>query len=1238
MPQNLQIPKKSTIRTHSSLNFPVNSKSTLSTKLKSSLNIRYNIEEQKMENNQDQIIRLISFTTSVYKYIKDSDNQKFISKKFSDVQEKLAQKGKTFPDNQISNIQLVRELSGKYNIETKNLPQSKDSPQEKLVGKLLGEVGEKSSAKTPPPPKTSSPRKLRTEMKLAPSFTIPPFTPKREQPTRRESYKIPSSKLTPEFMVPGKVKPVRPVPKPRTRLPPQPKERPIPKPRTRIPPQLIQEEPPQLIQEEPPKLLPNTRFVKELEDIVEPFSTGKRPTYKKTSHSFSNLIKRYKIQIVSNDPHIQLSSSLPSLVEILTKNLIIMGGVKYHINLDVEFIKPKGWEGYELADYGANHVAITLLQGGNIEESLEEAIALVQQRVDGFIARGSGWSIAQLKSMNIVVNTYAPLEGSSYLDLPKSLQKPQLGLRNIFNKDDNECFRWSHVRFLRPMTRDPKRITKEDKEVANSLNYDGITFPVSIDQIPRIESQNNLNINVIGHKSGKTFYPIHVSKSTFKDTMTLLLITSDECNHYVLVKDFNNLLHSYTKDNHKKHFCISCFQNFRSEEHLHKHLKDCLVINGKQAIRMPVEGTTVDFKNHKNQLFAPFVIYSDFECILSPVEYKSGNHTKVIQRHKVVKYGYKRICKENEHLSGEYKTYTGEDACKKFVSTIRAEQKECNKLAKQFFNQKGEMDEDSIAHFRQQKSCYICSKDLSTTNKVAYFHRINSNYLGAIHKSCQTKFFKIPVVFHNLRGYDSHPIILESCEQKIDLTVIATNLQKYLSFSFGNQLVFIDSLQFMSTSLEKLVSNLKGQASDEELALKFPITSKRFQGESLKLMTQKGVFPYDHFTSLETTKETQLPSKDAFFSTLYDTPVSDKDYQRAQTVWSHFNMSSFNDYLNLYQETDVLLLADVFENFRSTCHATYKLDPANYISNPSLTWDAMLKDKMERGGAAIELLSDIEMHNFFEKGTRGGVAQISHKFAKTNNKFKSNFNPKEKSTFCKYWDVNNLYGGCMSQPLPYGNFKWEDPDIIDYKQFLEDSHRGAVLEVDLDYPKELHNLHADLPLAPHKMLITEDMISPYNKKIRSQNNLSPSEEDCVVLGKLHDCWDNSNYDKDSPYFSNKNKKVPGKMKDEMGGQQIEEISANKPKSYAILKSSGKEEKKLKGIPRCAKDRVISYADVKDCIFKGTTKRITCHTIRSVNHNLRTISQDKLALSNYDTKRYVLDDGITSLPYGHYKIQ
>ncbi|CAB4042786.1 Hypothetical predicted protein, partial [Paramuricea clavata] len=489
-----------------------------------------------MENQQDQIIRLINFTTVAYKYVKDSDNQKFIAKKFSDIQEKLAEKSKTIPDNQISNIYLIRELSRKYFIETKNLPPPQNSQQEKLVAKLLEEVNEKPlSTKLPPKRPTEIPTR---EIKLDPKFIVPPFTTKREQPTRKQSYKVPMSELSKVWKVTQKE---RPVPKPRTKLPPIPKPitklPPIPKPRTKLPPiptrklrTKIKLAPNFIIptSQPPPKLLENTRFVKELEDIVEPLSTGKRPTYRKVSNSFNNLVKRYKIQIVSNDPQIQLSSSLPSLEEILSKNLMIMKGVKYHINLKVEFIKSKGWDGYELADYNANHVPKTLLLGSNIEESLQEAIALVSQRVEGFIARGSGWSINQLPTMNIVVNTYAPLEGSSYMDLPKSLQKPALGLNNIFNKDDNECFRWSHVRYVNPTKRNPKRITKEDKEVVKSLNYDGVTFPVSIDQIPRIESQNNININVIGHKTGKVFYPIVVSKNTFKDTMTLLLLTSDE--------------------------------------------------------------------------------------------------------------------------------------------------------------------------------------------------------------------------------------------------------------------------------------------------------------------------------------------------------------------------------------------------------------------------------------------------------------------------------------------------------------------------------------------------------------------------------------------------------------------------------------------------------------------------------------------------------------------------------------
>ena len=163
----------------------------------------------------------------------------------------------------------------------------------------------------------------------------------------------------------------------------------------------------------------------------------------------------------------------------------------------------------------------------------------------------------------------------------------------------------------------------------------------------------------------------------------------------------------------------------------------------------------------------------------------------------------------------------------------------------------------------------------------------------------------------------------------MEVNVIPNNMEKYISFSLGKYLTFIDSIQFMSSSLEELAGNL----SPED----FRIVGKRWQGEDFKLVTQKGIFPYEFMDDISKLQSEGLPSKDKFYSTLYKSDVSDEDYQRAQRVWSHFSMKTMRDYHDLYLETDVLLLADVFENFRRTCMESYELDPAHYVSAPGLS-------------------------------------------------------------------------------------------------------------------------------------------------------------------------------------------------------------------------------------------------------------------------------------------------------------
>ena len=170
-----------------------------------------------------------------------------------------------------------------------------------------------------------------------------------------------------------------------------------------------------------------------------------------------------------------------------------------------------------------------------------------------------------------------------------------------------------------------------------------------------------------------------------------------------------------------------------------------------------------------------------------------------------------------------------------------------------------------------------------------------------------------------------------------------------------------------------------------------------------------------------------------------------------------------NDYHNLYNLSDVLLLADIFENFRNICMNNYVLDTALYFIAPDLVWDATLKIATVQ----LELLSDPDMMLMIESGIRGGIATISQRHAKANDKYRgTEFDPTKNSKFISYLDANNLYGWAMSKQLPTSGFKWmTDDELDDWK------HLSCILEVDLDYPEDLHNLHNDYPLAPERVKI-----------------------------------------------------------------------------------------------------------------------------------------------------------------------
>ena len=434
------------------------------------------------------------------------------------------------------------------------------------------------------------------------------------------------------------------------------------------------------------------------------------------------------------------------------------------------------------------------------------------------------------------------------------------------------------------------------------------------------------------------------------------------------------------------------------------------------------------------------------------------------------------------------------------------------------------MSEIDKKEYENARKCHICECELGEDKVLDHCH-LTGKYRGAAHKDCNSNFGIpkfIPIVFHNLSGYDSHLFIKNLGKTDGEITPIAQNEERYISFTkkivvdeyidkSGEQKIvkremrFIDSIKFMSSSLDGLVDNLTkcgkceackpgdcikryiedgkiikyegvgkcGRCKNCNLAESKCLSpsdkyltevKKYFEGEELNLTLRKGVYPYDYIDSFDKLNETQLPPKDAFFSKLNDKDINEENYQHAKNVWKTFNMKTFREYHDLYLKLDVLLLADVFENFRDVCIKNYGLDPAWYYTSPGLSWDAMLKLTKVK----LELLTDINMLLMFEQGVRGGVSQISTRYAEANNPYMKKYDPNKPKKYIIYLDRNNLYGEAMSKPLPTHGFDWLLEE--DYKNWR---NIPCILEVELEYPEHLHDLHNDYPLAPERLVVNK---------------------------------------------------------------------------------------------------------------------------------------------------------------------
>ena len=428
---------------------------------------------------------------------------------------------------------------------------------------------------------------------------------------------------------------------------------------------------------------------------------------------------------------------------------------------------------------------------------------------------------------------------------------------------------------------------------------------------------------------------------------------------------------------------------------------------------------------------------------------------------------------------------------------------------------------------------------LYNNDKVRDHCHLTGKYRGAAHNTCNLRYKipkNIPVIFHNGSTCDYHFIIKEfACEFEGNFECLGDNTEKYITFSvpikkridnkntdITYKIKFIDSFRFMATSLSKLVDNLTDnihndkcikcksnlcfvRAIKEKLIFKCIDCEKEYKKEFNKelverlantykfcdndlnrfiMLLRKCVYPYEYMDGWDKFNEKIIPGKELFYSNLTLEKISETDYAHANNVFKKFNINNLGEYHDLYVRSDTLLLPDIFENFSQSCLKNYELDPAHFVSLPGLAWQACLK----KTNVELELLTDYDMLLMVEEGIRGGICHAIQRYAKANNKYMKDDNKKKKSSYILYLDANNLHGKAMTKKLPVRGFTWmEDISKIDedfVKVYNTNDIKGYILDVDVDYPNKLQNLHSDLPFLPEKKIInnTKKLVCNLNDK------------------------------------------------------------------------------------------------------------------------------------------------------------